>query len=164
MTHRPNFAVTPQSPPILDYITSIELACQSLNINEAEELRSDIYRALRHSHPPRSNLRKEEMKALKQLKTDKEHIVLTADRGVALVVMDRQEYIQKTRAILEDTNTYRPIPTDPTTKLKNRLMNILKKIKREVEMDANTYKRMYPTGASEPKFYGMPKTHKNMSP
>ena len=69
----------------------------NLNNNEAEELRSDIYRTLRHFHPPKPNLRKEEMKALKQLKTDKDHMVLTADKGVALVVMDRQDYIQKAR-------------------------------------------------------------------
>ena len=114
------------------------MACQNLNNNEAEELRSDVNWALRHSHPPKPTLRKEEMKALKQLKTDKDHMVLTADKGVAMVVMDRQEYIQKARALLEDTNTYRPIPSDPTTKLKDKLINILKKIKTEGNMDKNT--------------------------
>ena len=74
--------------------------------------------------------------------------------------MDRQEYIKKARTLLEDTSTYRPIPTDPTIKLKNRLINILKKMKTESEMDDNTCKRMYPTGASAPKFYGLPKIHK----
>ena len=47
-------------------------------------------------------------------------MVLTADKGMAMVVIDRQEYIQKARAHLEDTNTYRPIPSDPTTKLKEK--------------------------------------------
>ena len=108
LAHGPKFVVTPKNPSILEYITSIEVACQMLNNNEAEELRSDCYRALRHSHPPKPNLRKEEMKALKQLKTDKDCMVLTADKGVAMVVMNRQEYIQKALALLEDTNTYRP--------------------------------------------------------
>ena len=72
LAHGPNFAVTPPNPPILEYITSIELACpcQSINTNEAEGLKADIHRALRHSYPPRSNLRKEEWKTLKQLKPD----------------------------------------------------------------------------------------------
>ena len=43
----------------------------------------------------RPNLRIEEWKAPKQLKTDKDCTVLTADKGVALVVMGRQEYIKK---------------------------------------------------------------------
>ena len=71
---------------------------------------------------------------------------------------------KKARALLEDTSTYRPIPTDPTTKLKNRLIDILKKMKTESEMDDNTYKRMYPTGANAPKFYGFPKIHKKEVP
>ena len=87
-------------------------------------------------------------------------MVLTADKGVAMVVLDRQEHIQKARSLLEDTITYRPIPTDPTTKLKNKLINILKKIKTEGNMDENTYRRVYPTGASAPKFYELPKIHK----
>ena len=78
--------------------------------------------------------------------------------------MARQEYIKEARALLEDTGTCRPIPTDPTTKLKNRLINILKKMKTESEMDDNTYKRVYHTGASAPKFYGLPKIHKEEVP
>ena len=36
-------------------------------------------------------------------------MVLTADMGVAMVVMNRQDYIKKARALLDDTNTYKPI-------------------------------------------------------
>ena len=52
LAHGPNFAVTPKYPPILEYIASLEMACQKLNTNAAEELRSEVYRALRYSHPP----------------------------------------------------------------------------------------------------------------
>ena len=51
LAHRPNFAVTPKTLPIIEYITSLEVACQKLNTNTAEELRSEVYRALRHSQP-----------------------------------------------------------------------------------------------------------------
>ena len=91
-------------------------------------------------------------------------MVLTADKGMALVVMDRQKYIKKDRKLMEDTNTYRPIPIDPITKLKNKLINILKKMKTESEKDDNTYKKMYPTGASAPKFYVLHKIHKKEVP
>ena len=156
--------VAPQNLPYEEYITAIELACQSLNATEAEELRADIYRALRHSNPPRPNLSKEEWKALKQLKTDKECMALTVDKGVALVVMDRQEYIKKAKILLEDINTYKPIPTDPTSKHKNKLVNILKNMNAEFGMNENTYKMMYSTGASAPKFYGLPKIYKKDVP
>ena len=71
LVHGPDFVVAPPNPPYLEYITAIKLACQSLNANEAEECRADIHRALRNSHPYKPNLRREEWKALKQLKTDK---------------------------------------------------------------------------------------------
>ena len=91
-------------------------------------------------------------------------MVLTADKGVALVVMNRHDHIKKARALLDDTNTYKPIKSDPTTKLKNKLINILKMMKEERSIDDNTYKEVYPTGASAPKFYGLPKIHKEDVP
>ena len=36
LAHGPNFAVASPNVPYLEYITAIELACQSLNNNEAE--------------------------------------------------------------------------------------------------------------------------------
>ena len=51
MAHGPNFAVTPKNPPIVEYITSLEVACQKLNTNTVEELRSEVYRDLRYSYP-----------------------------------------------------------------------------------------------------------------
>ena len=104
------------------------------------------------------------MKALKQLKLEKNQMVLAADKGVAMVVMSRHDYIKKARALLDDTNTYKPITSDPTMKLKNKLVNILKMIKGEGNIDESTYRRVYPTGASAPKFYGLPKIHKEDAP
>ena len=129
-----------------------------------EELRSDIYRALRQPHQLKPNLKKEEIKAINQLKADKDHMVLTADKGVALVVMDRSDYTKKAKELLEDTNTYRTIQSDPTNKLKNKLSNMLRKIKADTGMQENTYSKMYPTRASSPKFYRLPKIHKKIIP
>ena len=164
LAHGPNFAITPKKPPLGQYITNIEKACQSLDINSAEELRSDIYRVLRKTHHLKPNIKRKELEALRQLKEDKSCMVLTADKGVALVVIDRTDYIRKAKDLLQDTSTYRTIKGDPTSRLKNRLITILKKTKAESGMQDNTYKKMYPTGASPPKFYGLPKIHKKNIP
>ena len=66
--------------------------------------------------------------------------------------------------LLEDINTYRPIPTDPTSKHKNRLVDILKNMTAGSGMSENTYKMMSPTGASAPKLYRQPKVHKKDVP
>ena len=49
-----NFAVSPRYPPNLEYITLIESAYTKLSQQDAEELRVDINRVLRSSHPPNS--------------------------------------------------------------------------------------------------------------
>ena len=101
---------------------------------------------------------------VKQLRADKDRIILTADKGVVLVIMERKDYIEKAQQLLQDPNTYQTIPTDPTTKLKNRLISKVKKIKLDTRMEDTTYRRMYPTGAVIPKFYGLPKVHKENIP
>ena len=164
LKHGPNFAITPRRPPYEDYIKAIETACLSLDAKSAEEVRSDMYRVLRHPRQLKPNLSKGEMEAIKQLKADKNRVILTADKCVALVILEKKDYIEKAKQLLEDTNTYITIQTDPTTKLKNKLITKLKKIKLDTGLDDSTYRRMYPTGAVIPKFYGLPKVHKENTP
>ena len=53
---------------------------------------------------------------------------------------------------------------DPTNRLKNKLTNMLRRIKADTGMQENTYRKMYPPGASPPKFYGLPKIHRKNIP
>ena len=66
---------------------------------------------------PKSNLKKAEIKALAELKRDKDRIVLTPDKEVAMVVLDKDKYIEKAEKLLAQPN-YRSIDRDPTNKLK----------------------------------------------
>ena len=77
--------------------------------------------------------------------------------------MDREEYIRKVQALL-DQPEYKFIPADPTTRYKNKLISILKSIEAEGGINEVTYRRLYPTGASSPKFYGLCKVHKQGMP
>ena len=56
------------------------------------------------------------------------------------------------------------LPSDPTTKHKNKLIVLLKTIKAEGGISDTTYRRLYPTGACSPKYYGLPKIHKEGVP
>ena len=141
----------------------IVAAPTKLSQQDAEELRADINRVQRSSHPPKPNLTKNQMSALRELKKDRDRIVLTADKGVAMVVMDRQDYINKAKHLLNQ-NTYKTITKDPTNTIKNKLINILKTIKTKSGLGTNIYKSMYPTGCVPPKFYGLPKIHKPDTP
>ena len=79
-------------------------------------------------------------------------MILTAGKGVSLVVMDTEEYKKKSEELLQQP-TYKSIPTDPMTRYKNKLINLLKTIKAEGGINEALYKRLYPTGAGSPKFY-----------
>ena len=77
------------------------------------------------------------MSALRELKRDRDCIVLTADKGVAMVVMDMQDYINKANHLLNQ-NTYKTITKDPTNSIKNKLINILKTIKTKSGLGTST--------------------------
>ena len=77
--------------------------------------------------------------------------------------MDRQDYISKANNLFSQ-NTYRSIPLDPTNTIKNKLINMLKRVKSQTGLNNQTYKAMYPTGYVSPKFYGLPKIHKPDTP
>ena len=86
-------------------------------------------------------------------------MVLTADKGVVLVLMNTEDYIKKAEELLNQ-NTYRAIPSDLTMRLKNTLINLLKSIKAKGGITEELYRRLYPTVAGSPKIYGLPKIHK----
>ena len=106
---------SPQNTPIEAYIMTIEETCTKLTPGEGEELRVETSHLLKHKCPPStSNITNEEFKAIKEFREDQSRIVLTADKGVAMVIMDKQQYMDKATALRQDTNNYRAPRTPPT--------------------------------------------------
>ena len=142
----------------------IEQACLKLEPHSAEKLRAGMRGALRNSQEPTSNITKQEVQALAELKKDQSRVILTADKGEAIVILDKEDYLKKAKALLEDQGTYKAFKTDPASKMKSKIINLLKNIKTEGGIDDILYKKLYPTGAVTPKFYGLPKIHKSGIP
>ena len=111
----PNFAIVSRHIPNTDYITAIESMCHKLKEDIAGELRADINSLLRRAQVPKSNLTKQESIGLSMLKKDKDRVVLTANKGVAMVVTDKEDYIKKLESLLVQP-AYRTIDRDPTSK------------------------------------------------
>ena len=89
-----NFAHTPKSIPIRQIISEIEMAIYKCSDNEKSEIRHDVTKLLKNAKPPKSNLTKEEKKALRELSSDKDIVILKADKGNSTVVMDRSSYTE----------------------------------------------------------------------
>ena len=155
LAHGPKFVITPRETPVKDYIVATEQACIKIEQGKQEEFRVEVKRLLKRdqNNKKQANISKEELKAMKELKLDTNRLILTADKGVAFVVIDKEDYIKKVEDLLED-NTYKKIAEDPTPKQKNKLISILRNIKTEGGLKEEVYKRLYPTGAGSPNFMG----------
>ena len=114
----PDFPITPKYHPMEAYITVVEEAASKLPSTEADVLRSDTSSLLRchnHHHNNHSNLNPAQCTALTQLKQDTSRVVLTADKGVAMVIMASK--ITTTRSTLyfkTPTHTEFPPQTSKT--------------------------------------------------
>ena len=77
--------------------------------------------------------------------------------------MNTKDYKKKAEDLLNQ-HTYRAMASDPTMRLKNKLITLLKSIKAKGGIKEELYKRLYPTGEGSPKFYGLPKILKVRMP
>ena len=100
---------------VIDYIAVTKRICDELSENTVGKDCTEIYQktkeVLQHFKEKKGHTRnttKEEQEAIKTLKEDSSHIVLTVDKGVALVVMDKSQYIDKFMDLLNDTKVYKP--------------------------------------------------------
>ena len=71
--------------------------CHKLLDQDLQERGAETNCLLRKARAPRANITREEKKALRALKEDKDRIVLTAEKGVAMVVLDKKEYLERQR-------------------------------------------------------------------
>ena len=114
---------------------------------------------LRRAKPPKDNLKKEQRKALKEMKYLEDEVILPADKGNATVVMRREDYSTKLKGMLE-TSTYRRLWKDPTATQESRLSRKLKELKKSGEIIGNLYHQLRPTGSQPTRIYGLPKIYK----
>ncbi len=158
------FAISPKNVPTEDYIVATEQACKQIHKGAAAAMRAEVVEHLKNAKLPKSNITKEERDAMHGLQKDETIMVLPADKGKCLVVMDRAEYVTKMEEKLADTTTYQELQSDPTTKVKKLLAGKLKAIHDEGELNYATYMRLYPSATQIPRMYGQPKIHKEGNP
>ena len=89
-------------------------SCTTLLPREAEELRVDSSQLLRNNCPPPSQSHTGEHRAIKELKEDHLQVVLLVDKGVAMVVMDKEDCNNKVQELLASQPTEVYPGTQPT--------------------------------------------------
>lgn len=108
------------------------------------------------------NLNVDEIKALKELKENKSIILKPADKGSAVIILDRDQYLQEGYRQLNDKTYYsklkKPIYLD-TLPIVEKVINNLHQKK-----FINLKQKTYLLGSAEPRgrlFYLLPKIHKD---
>ena len=68
---------------------------------------------------------KNDFKALLALKKDPVRVILSADKGNCVVVMDKHDYREKALSLLNNRNTYSILKCDPTGKTQRGLRAVV---------------------------------------
>ena len=167
----PMFAATPATIPIKEYISTNTVAvlqAGELNGVDCSGLYHDVNRILNTftNKPIHTNTTKSEHIALENLRKDKDCIIVKADKGVALVVMDKTEYITKCEALLQDNSVYQHLSKDTSPTIHKELIKILQDYKNNNFISETEYTQLRSHGPNSPatRLYGLPKIYKDNIP
>ena len=148
------------------HFTSVEAAINRSGVddNVAAKAHMSVIGAVNRAKMPPRNIPPQELKALKELASDQDILVLPADKGRATVVMDRTDYDEKMHKMLSEESTYQPIAKDPTPSLERKMIAQLMNLKRSGRLSSNLYMQLRSSAGRVPLLYGLPKVHKQAVP
>ncbi|XP_068738712.1 uncharacterized protein [Montipora capricornis] len=155
--------VTMRRLPVVDFIIATEnaICLSSLNEAKSEFLRSKVCDTLRKNKARVMNLNKDEGEALDGLTKHENVVILPADKGSCLVVLNCEDYDQKCKSLLNDKKNCKPIGYNPTNGLRKKVCAFTNKIYTEGTINVDLKRKLDPPSEpSEPAFYGLPKIHK----
>ncbi|BHF61632.1 hypothetical protein SprV_0100460700 [Sparganum proliferum] len=96
----------------VNMITAVEsILCQTQATEETKSLIRHQVSSLLMARRLREVLSKVERDALREREADKDMIIVPADKGRSTVVLDRKDYLQKAKGLLEDRQFYVPCAT-----------------------------------------------------
>jgi hypothetical protein len=163
LSHEANFNTSDAKP--VRFIAEFEsiLAQTPSTEDERNRIRQKIS-SLLALHKNVTTISRAEKEALDELKTDTDIIILPADKGRSTVVMNKTEYLMKIDALLSDREAYKTCDGDPMKKLTGKINQNLKRLRDAGAMSQSEWARIKPVDAALPRFYGLPKIHKDGNP
>nr|XP_048685482.1 uncharacterized protein LOC125626461 isoform X2 [Caretta caretta] len=107
------------------------------------------------------NLSHAEHNAIHSLRNNSDIIIKKADKGGAVIIMNKSEYEQEATRQLSNTTFYKPLSFDPTEGYQMKLQHLLKKLPEKAQEQICTDTPLEPQPAV---FYLLPKIHKPGNP
>ncbi|BHF72755.1 hypothetical protein SprV_0401582600 [Sparganum proliferum] len=116
------------------------------------------------AHRPQELLSEVKRDALRELKPDKELVIVRADKGRSTVVLDRTDYLQKTKGLLEDRQFYVPCATNPVKALTRGINALLLALENSGEITPTDRHMAIPQDTALSRSYSLRKVHKDGVP
>ena len=163
------FAIPPSKLEYVDFMLPFELFFRDikytdLSIPQTKAVKSKILDTgfssfdSFNNNKMRSNLSKEELKALHNLCKQKHLVIQKADKGNTVVVTEKNAYINKMKDIISDTAKFEQINIEQDKQLnflsksEKKVIDLIKRLENEG--------KIYPRGSRPGILYGSPKVHK----
>ena len=156
-----SFSLTPSTP---NYIDITEGFCNLEKYGNVSQdtlnlVKGFVYGASSEKVYP--NVPKRFLDVYKSLKNNRDLHITKADKSNALVILNKQDYNDKIYAMLDDSNTYGKLTSNPYERV---LSNFNKKIKNVLSGNNELVKQLSTISPSLPYLYGLVKTHKPGNP
>jgi hypothetical protein len=114
--------------------------------------------------PREKNLTPGEFQALRELKTMNHIVLKKADKGSAVVVMDKDIYIAEAHRQLQNPNFYKKVENDLTEKHRSEVQTYIDKMYTDGELDISVVNYLYDHECRTAQLYLLPKIHKGINP
>ncbi|BHF63700.1 hypothetical protein SprV_0200669400 [Sparganum proliferum] len=155
---------TADAKPVYMIAAVESILCQTEATEETKNLIRHQVSSLLMAHRPREVLSKVERDALRELKADKDLVIVPADKGRSTVVLDRKNYLQKAKGLLEYRQFYVPCATNPLKTLTCEINATLLALENSGAITPTERRMARPQDTALARFYGLPKVHKDGAP
>ena len=115
-------------------------------------------------HRSHDNLPRDERLALNSLRSRTDVIIKPADKGSAVVIMDRQKYIDEAHSQLNNRTNYICLDSDPTGTFSQQIEQVLNDMRSRDQLSKKAHKFLSPIDCRTARFYLLPKIHKAGNP
>ena len=128
-----------------------------------KHLKEDIVKSYSSHNVTKSNVSREQLNFVDELKKNKDVVVKQSDKCKGLVILDKSDYVDKSRTILNDRRNYEMLDKNPVPKVEAESKRLFKAVTKD-KLPDGTVKELTPSHSRIPVFYGLPKDHKEGVP
>ena len=167
LKHGLTHSIVPPKIRKSDIYTSFEMLHRCMhdklvNSQYAPKLKSDLSH-LAHLYVSSHRISASDMKkhiVLKRLQKKEKIVILRADKGNSVVIVNKDDYMNGIMDIINDRSKFKKLSTGPILNRENKLQRFLRELENKGKIDSEIYGKIYPIGSQPARIYGLPKIHK----